>query len=141
MTCLLGRLELGTGHLTWINVGHPLPLLVRDGNVVGPLACVPTRPAGLGGDVAEIAHDVLRPGDRVFCLTDGVIDSHRPGGEDFGHERLVAFLNSLSGQHPDTAETVRLLSHTVLDYHGTLSDDTTAFLIDFHPSTARPVGG
>jgi len=143
VTCLLGRLELGTGNLTWINVGHPLPLLVRDGHVVGPLVCAPTLPAGLGGDVAETARDILRPGDRIFCLTDGVIDSHRPGGEDFGHERLVAFLNSPSTSRLDTAETVRRLSHTVLDHHGALSDDTTAFLVDFHPLTGpvRHVGG
>jgi hypothetical protein len=34
----------------------------------------------------------------------------------------------------DAAETVRQLSHTVLDHHGMLSDDTTAFLVDFHSS-------
>ena len=36
----------------------------------------------------------------------------------------------------DTAETVRQLSHTVLDHHGVLSDDTTAFLVDFHSTGA-----
>lgn len=140
VSCVLGRLELGTGHLTWINGGHPLPLLVRAGKVVGPLTCQPSLPAGLGGGIAETAREVLRPGDRIFCLTDGVVDSHRPGGEDFGHERLVEYLNSLGGALPDSAETVRRLSHTVLDYHGTLSDDTTVFLVDFHPSTPQPIG-
>jgi serine phosphatase RsbU (regulator of sigma subunit) len=133
VTCLLGRLKIGTGQLTWINAGHPLPLLVREGKAAGPLACAPTLPAGLGGDLAEIAHCVLQPGDRLFCLTDGVIDSHRRGGEDFGHHRLIAFLDAPSERHLDAAETVRRLSHTVLDHHGQLSDDTTAFLVDFHP--------
>ncbi|MHB8293195.1 MAG: PP2C family protein-serine/threonine phosphatase [Acidimicrobiales bacterium] len=141
VTCLLGRLELGSGNLTWVNVGHPLPLLVRDGKVVGPLACAPTLPAGLGGDLAETGRDVLRPGDRLFCVTDGVIDSHRPGGEDFGQQRLLAFLSSLSESRLDAAETVRRLSHRVVDHQGILSDDTTAFLVDFHPLTPRPVGG
>jgi hypothetical protein len=136
VTCLLGRLELGTGHLTWVNAGHPLPLLVRHGQAIGPLVCAPTIPAGLGGNLAEIAHHVLQPGDRLFCITDGVIDSHRPGGEDFGHHRLLAFLNAPSESRLDTAETVRRLSHTVLDHHGTLSDDTTAFLVDFHPEVS-----
>ncbi|MDQ3106535.1 MAG: serine/threonine-protein phosphatase [Actinomycetota bacterium] len=137
VTCLLGRLDLVHGHLEWINVGHPLPLLVRDGEVLGPLACEPTLPAGLGRGVtnegaAEIAHDVLAPGDRLFCITDGVVDSHRPGGEDFGEERLVELLAAQSRAHLDPAETVRQLSHSVLDHHGVLSDDTTCFLIDFH---------
>jgi len=133
VTCIIGRLDLLEGHLTWINVGHPLPLLVRAGNVVGPLSCASTLPAGLGLDgVTEIAHDVLQPGDRLFCITDGVVDSHRPGGEDFGEERLIAFLSAQSRAGLDAAETVRRLSHTVLDHHGVLSDDTTAFLVDLH---------
>lgn len=141
VTCILGRLDLVDGGLTWINVGHPLPLLVRAGEVVGHLACEPTLPAGLGhgtggrviGDgMVEVAHDVLRRGDRLFFITDGVVDSHRPGGEDFGEERLIELLGSRSRDGLDAAETVRQLSHTVLDHHGVLSDDTTAFLIDFH---------
>jgi serine phosphatase RsbU (regulator of sigma subunit) len=133
VTCIVGRLDLLDGHLAWINVGHPLPLLVRDGEVVGTLACGATLPAGLGLDgVTEIAHHVLHSGDRLFCITDGVVDSHRPGGEDFGEERLIALLSAQSRAGLDAAETVRQLSHTVLDHHGVLSDDTTAFLIDLH---------
>jgi hypothetical protein len=137
VTCILGRLNLLDGQLTWINAGHPLPLLVRGGEVLGSLPCEATLPAGLGSDlsgacVAEVAHAVLQPGDRLFCITDGVVDSHRPGGEDFGSERLVALLSERSRAGLDAAETVRQLSHTVLDHHGVLSDDTTAFLVDFH---------
>ena len=132
VTCILGRLDLLDGSLSWINVGHPLPLLVRGGEVIGRLQCEPTLPVGLGGGMVELAHYVLEPGDRLFCITDGVIDSHRPGGEDFGEERLVALLGSRSRARLDATETVRQLSHTVLDHHGVLSDDTTAFLVDLH---------
>ncbi len=141
VTCILGRLDMNSGRLTWVNVGHPLPFLVRNGEVVGHLSCEPTLPAGLGqgvagdrmvGDgVSEVAHDVLERGDRLFFSTDGVVDSHRPGGEDFGEERLIELLGARSREGLDAAETVRLLSHTVLDHHGVLSDDTTAFLVDF----------
>lgn len=41
-------------------------------------------------------------------------------------------LREQAGAGLDAAETVRRLSHTVLDHHGTLSDDATAFLIEFH---------
>ena len=104
---------------------------------MGSLPCEPTLPAGLGSEelghcVAEVAHAVLQSGDRLFCITDGVEDAHRPGGEDFGRERLVALLRDRSKAGLDAAETVRQLSHVVLDHHGVLSDDTTAFLVDFH---------
>lgn len=82
--------------------------------------------------MTEIAHDMLQRGDRLFFLTDDVVDSHRPGGEDFGEERLIQLLGARSREGLGPAETVRRLSHTVLDHHGVLSDDTTAFLIDFH---------
>src|SRR5487761_1406414 len=84
VTCVLGRLDLLDEGLTRVNVGHPLALLVRGGEVVGPLKCAPTLPAGFGGDLAEVAHDTLEPADRVFCITDGSVDFHRAGGEDFG---------------------------------------------------------
>lgn len=137
VTCILGRLNLLDGTLSWINVGHPRALVVRAEAVVGPLECGPTMPAGLGGGLNSeslilVGHDVLKPGDRLFCITDGVVDSHRPGGEDFGEERLIELLSEQSSAGLDAAETVRQLSHTVLDYHGVLSDDTTAFLVEFH---------
>lgn len=132
VTCLLGRLDLLDGCLDWINLGHPLPLLVRDGEVTDLLSCEPTLPAGLGGGLAEIARNNLQQGDRVFCITDGLVDAHRPEGDDFGEERLYALLKANSGGRLDAAETIRQLSHTVLDYHGVLSDDTTAFLVEFH---------
>lgn len=82
--------------------------------------------------MVEVAQHVLQRGDRVFCITDGVIDAHRPGGEDFGEQRLIAFLGENLPECIDAAETVRRLSHTVLDHNGTLSDDTTVFLLDWH---------
>ncbi|MHB1924201.1 MAG: PP2C family protein-serine/threonine phosphatase [Acidimicrobiales bacterium] len=137
VTCVLGRLNLLDGALTWINVGHPRPLLVRAGTVIGFLECQPTLPAGLrhcpnSDGLILVGHHVMESGDRLFCITDGVVDSHRPGGEDFGEERLIELLSERSSAELDAAETVRQLSHTVLDYHGILSDDTTAFLVEFH---------
>lgn len=131
VTCILGRLDIVTGDLRWINVGHPAPFLIRGGQVSQLGACQPTLPAGLGdGRVAEIAGAVMSPGDRLCCITDGVVDAHRPGGEDFGEQRVRRFLaEATSGQ--DTMETVRQLTHTVLDHHGYLSDDCTVFLIEY----------
>lgn len=131
VTCVLGRLDIVTGDLQWINVGHPAPFLIRGGEVLRLGACEPTLPAGLGdGRVAEVANDVLSPGDRLCCITDGVVDAHRPGGEDFGEERVRRFLAEATPRR-DTMETVRQLTHTVLDHHGYLSDDCTVFLIEY----------
>src|SRR4051812_2997779 len=44
----LARVDLDSGRLTWTNAGHPLPLLVRGGQVITELECGTTLPWGLG---------------------------------------------------------------------------------------------
>ncbi|HEX2782018.1 MAG TPA: PP2C family protein-serine/threonine phosphatase, partial [Ilumatobacteraceae bacterium] len=48
VTGLIGTLDLQSGDLTWINAGHVLPMLVRNGTYAGLLLCKPSRPFGLG---------------------------------------------------------------------------------------------
>jgi serine phosphatase RsbU (regulator of sigma subunit) len=135
VTAQLGSLALDSGELTWLNAGHPLPLLVRDGTYTGELPCRPSMPMGFGGSVAEIATVKLQPGDRVLFYTDGVTETRAPGGERFGVPRLADFLvrATLDGVAP--AETVRRLSASIMRHNGhNLSDDATLLLIEYHGS-------
>ena len=133
MTAQLGSLALDSGELTWLNAGHPLPLLVRDGSYTGELPCRPSVPMGLGGSVAEIATLRLQPGDRVLYYTDGVTETRSLEGEPFGVGRLADFLvrATLDGVSP--AETVRSLSASIVGHNGdNISDDATLLLIEYH---------
>lgn len=134
VTAQIGSLTVETGDLTWLNAGHPLPLLVRDGAFIGELRCAPSLPMGLGGRVAEIVTEHLQSGDRVLFYTDGVVESRSPDtGELFGVDRLADLLvrASLDGVFP--AETVRRLSASIMAYNGAgLSDDATLLVIDYH---------
>ncbi len=135
VTAQLASLALDTGELTWLNAGHPLPLLVRDGSYAGELSCRPSAPMGIGGAVAEIATVKLQPGDRVLFYTDGVTDTRGQGGERFGVPRLADFLvrATLDGVSP--AETVRRLSASIMQYNGAnLEDDATLLLVEYHGS-------
>jgi serine phosphatase RsbU (regulator of sigma subunit) len=60
------RLDIATGHLQWVNAGHPPPLLIRNRRVVRPLESPTTLPAGFGGATPQISEQVLRRGDRVL---------------------------------------------------------------------------
>jgi serine phosphatase RsbU (regulator of sigma subunit) len=134
VTTQLGELDIDTGAFSWINGGHPLPLVVRNGRSVGRLECKPTLPLGLGGPLAEIATDRLGPGDRLLFFSDGVVEAKAGDGEPFGEDRLMDLLGrvSLAGLRP--AETMRRLLHAVLDHHlGTLRDDATTVLVHWHP--------
>jgi serine phosphatase RsbU (regulator of sigma subunit) len=74
VTGQLAQLDVDTGSLDWTNAGHPLPLLIRRGRVIGQLECTPTVPWGLGEESAVhpvVAQEALEPDDSVLFFTDG----------------------------------------------------------------------
>lgn len=131
-TAQIGQLDTQRGELTWINAGHPAPLWVRNGQVVGELTGAVTRPVGFGGAVARVMTARLEPGDRVLVFTDGVIEERLEGGEQFGEARLRHLLEQTSGERLPAAETVRRLSHALMAArYGRTSDDASLLLIEF----------
>lgn len=138
VTGQLADFDVSTGVLRWLNAGHPQPLLIRQNRVVGAMSCPPCLPFGLGnlvpGQTAEIVEDQLEPGDAVLMFTDGIVEARRTGGSDFGLDRLVDFMDRAFAAGLSPSETLRRLSHAVLDFHhGELDDDATTFLIAWHP--------
>ncbi|HWG74626.1 MAG TPA: PP2C family protein-serine/threonine phosphatase [Acidimicrobiales bacterium] len=132
VTGQLARIELDTGTLKWINAGHPPPLLIRGGRVIGHLECTPALPWGLGPSAAEVATVSLEPGDGILFYTDGVVEAGASVGEDFVTDRLA----DLAGQHASdqltVSMTVRLLIQAVLEHHKlNLHDDATILLVQW----------
>ncbi|HVF32320.1 MAG TPA: PP2C family protein-serine/threonine phosphatase [Acidimicrobiales bacterium] len=134
----LARIDLESGTLSWTNAGHPLPLLVRQGQVLQELACPPSLPWGLGTLEADevppptVASVALEPGDMVLFFTDGVTESDVSGGGTFG----VAHLADLVGQHAsdqlEIEEIVRRLARSVLeDQLGKPDDDATLVMVQW----------
>lgn len=133
----IGTLDTRTGVFRWLNAGHPVPLLVRDGRV-RPLACKPRLPFGIGhmqpDAVWEVAEDQLQPGDGILLYTDGVVEARRPGGEDFGVDRLSELLHAAFAARVAPHEMLRRLSHAVVDFHdGVLRDDASTLLVVWQP--------
>ncbi len=132
VTGQIATLEMSTGELTWLNAGHVLPLLVRNGSLVGELQCAPSMPMGLGGPVVQVAVEPLQPGDRVLFHTDGVSESRSYDGDVFGTDRLGDFLVRAALDDVSVAETVRRLSSDVVAHVGVgLRDDATMFLVEY----------
>lgn len=129
-TGLLGELDGRTGAFTWINAGHPLPLLIRDKRVIGSLDCAPSRPIGLGDEVVEVAEDQLEPGDTLFFFTDGVIEARSKDDEQFGDERLADTLERELQTGLSSSEVVRRLVKSIFAHQdGPLKDDATMLLV------------
>ena len=100
-TGLIGSLTFSTGELTWINAGHPQPLLVRHGSAHQSLWCAPSLPMGLGGTVREVQSATLQPGDRVLVYTDGVVERRGPRA---GSRHLETLTELLVARHPRQGE-------------------------------------
>ena len=141
VTGQFGSLDLPSGVLTWVNAGHVLPMLVRNGTYAGELPCTPSMPLGLGGPVVEVATEPLQRGDRVLFYTDGITESRSPDGAFFGRERLADFLVRAALDGVPVAETARRLSASVIDYvDAGLSDDATLLLIEYRGHGVEPAG-
>lgn len=132
VTGIIGTLDSATGTLAWINAGHVLPMLVRNGAYAGSLSCAPSTPLGLGGPVVQVAEEPLQTGDRVLFYTDGIIESRSPDGELFGDDRLADFLVRAALEDLPVHETVRHLSDSVINFtNDGLRDDATMLLVEW----------
>jgi hypothetical protein len=132
VTGQLARLDLATGHLKWVNAGHPPPLLSREGQPVDDLRCETSLPLGLGYVVAEVAEVALQPGDSILFLTDGVIEARAPDGGLFGRHRLAQLWRDAESTGYLPAEILRRLCHSILDHQkGRLQDDATLLLVSW----------
>ncbi len=134
----LARLDLDTGEMQWTNAGHPLPLLIRGGQVIDEIDCPPTVPWGMGhlarnGSAATVATVGLEPGDSLLFYTDGVIEAHRSGGELFGIDRLTDLVGRHASDHIEPEEVVRRVAQAVVEHQTTaLDDDATLVLLQWH---------
>ncbi len=149
----VGRLDTGTGELSWVNAGHPPALWVREGRVIGELTGRASRPIGFGGEDPQVHTVRLEPRDRLLFFTDGVVGERLPGGEQFGEARLRALIEETTTEGLAAPETVRRLSHALMAARaGRTSDDASLLLVEWKRPThddelapdipeATPTGG
>jgi len=139
LTAVFAELDLESGELTWINAGHPPPLLIRGQHVVtGALEHRAEMALGLGAgyrrQARTVHHAHLEPGDRILIHTDGVTDARSAAGERFGEDRLIDFIVRATAAGERAPEALRRLIHAILDHpHGHLRDDATILLAEWHP--------
>ena len=130
VTGQLSRLDLSTGCMSWVNAGHPRPLLWRQGELVDDLHCETSLPLGLGYVPTEVAQVSLQPGDAVLFFTDGVVEARSPQGDLFGRDRLGRLWLEAAAAGDLPAEILRRLCHSVLAHQqGQLQDDATLLLL------------
>ncbi|MEJ5351627.1 MAG: SpoIIE family protein phosphatase [Melioribacteraceae bacterium] len=72
-------------------------------------------------------HEIkLQEGDEIILITDGITESRNKNGEQYGQERLINFLSSLSSNE----KTVDALKNEIINFtNGELEDDVSVISI------------
>jgi len=103
------------------NAGHN-PFIIRDGET-GECRFIRRHGIALGFDPGPLFNSTiqedrirLKPGDKVFVYTDGVIECRDPGGEQFGEERLLNLVSE-AGQ-VDSATLINTVVAEVSRFEG-----------------------
>jgi sigma-B regulation protein RsbU (phosphoserine phosphatase) len=94
VTAFYGQYNPASGHLVYVNAGHPPPLVLRargtmewlDGPGGTALGVVP----GLSYQAGTVD---LAPGDTLLVFTDGVTEAVNADGQEFGKPRLSALFD------------------------------------------------
>ncbi|MCJ1678487.1 serine/threonine-protein phosphatase [Streptomyces sp. APSN-46.1] len=144
LTAIFADLDVETGDLSWVNCGHPAPLLIRRHHVVADaLRRDAQLPLGINPHHAPrvpnvIHHAQLEPGDRILIHTDGVTEARSDTGEQFGEERLIDTVVRATAAGEAAPEALRRLVRGILDHHhGHLRDDATILLAEWHPRSEQ----
>jgi serine phosphatase RsbU (regulator of sigma subunit) len=131
-TAIIATVDLASGHLRWVNAGHPTPLILREGTLIATPDCLPDPPLGLQVDKPACCETRLQGGDRLLLYTDGIVEARSPDGEFFGEQRLADFILRAASSGDPAPETMRRLMRAVLDHQADqLQDDASIVMLEW----------
>lgn len=140
-TGIVAELDTALGLLSWVNAGHPEPLLLRGGRLVKSLHAEAHMPFGLWADLeatsqVRVGSESLEPADIILLYSDGVVEARSPDGNLFGQDRLVDLITRNLAAGLPAPETMRRLVKTLLEYQqDQLSDDATMLMVQWRTPT------
>ena len=116
VTCWLGIFSLDTGVLTFVNAGHPYPLLYNKADDIFSLLKEKPNLVLAGMEKTKYTeHQVrLHKGDRLFVYTDGVTEATNSREELFGEARLLKAMEGT--QKLDAAELLADIRKKIDDF-------------------------
>ena len=94
VTVWLGKLNLKSGKLSYVNAGHSQPLLKHDSDNFEFLDTRPNLVIGGMEDIKYREHEInLNAGDMIFLYTDGITEANDNYNEFYGENRLKEIIN------------------------------------------------
>lgn len=137
VTAWMGRIDLESGLLQYVNAGHNPPLVRHSDGVFEYLR---TRPnfilAGLEGTKYKTHELQLAPGDEIFVYTDGVTEAANTENKLYGEERLAKILSSSAGNPKELCDAVRKDINSFVK-EAEQSDDITMLCVKYNSSNPK----
>ena len=94
VTIWLGKLNLKTGKLSYVNAGHNQPLIKQDSNNFEYMKTHPNLVLGGMEGIQYNEHEInLNAGDMIFLYTDGVTEANDNYNGFYGENRLKETIN------------------------------------------------
>ena len=94
VTTWLGKLNLKTGKLSYVNAGHNQPLIKHDADNFEYMQTRPNLVMGGMGGIQYNEHEInLNTGDMIFLYTDGVTEANDNFNGFYGKNRLKEIIN------------------------------------------------
>ncbi len=126
-TLFWGEYNTHTAVLTYVNAGHPAPILIHPGGEIERLDA-DGFPVGMFAGARYSAKSTnLLPGSRLVIFTDGLTDAQNAAAEEFGEDRLI----ELCRRATDANGFIQAVAEWSA---GTEQfDDTTVIVVDVAP--------
>jgi serine phosphatase RsbU (regulator of sigma subunit) len=139
VTLVAGRIDPLRRTLEHINCGHPPGIILNaDGELKARLEGK-NVPLGILPDInLRLSEPIpLQYGDVLLFVTDGILETASPDGDQFGTERTVEVFRENRGK--SAKEIVQALHCAACDYAGTsrLADDVTLAVVKVLPEAIK----
>lgn len=131
VTIWVGILEISTGKITAANAGHEYPVMMKDGR----FDILKDKHGFIVGGLPDMKYKEyeiqLKPGDKLFLYTDGVVEATRGHKELYGMDRLLKTLNNSTKDKP--SEVLGNVRASVDDFVGSDEqfDDLTMLCLEY----------
>jgi sigma-B regulation protein RsbU (phosphoserine phosphatase) len=135
-TMFLARLHVPTGRVTYCVAGHPPALLVREDTAIVTLDEGGPPLGALSGAEYKSAHTGLGPGDILVGYSDGILEAHNPGCEEFGVTRLMEAVSSAASLSASGTLFSVLAAVESFTHHQPREDDFALVVVRRHASAA-----
>jgi sigma-B regulation protein RsbU (phosphoserine phosphatase) len=114
-TLLYGVLSLDTGEFRFVAAGHPGPVYLPQDATAENLK-LPGCPISLADGPHEEHSLTLRPGDRLYLYSDGILEARDKNGKTLGAKRLLELIER--GRSIPLPDSLTLLLRATQDWCG-----------------------